>query len=358
MESLLATTTSPEYEVVVVDNGSRDGTARYVADLSSSHAWVRAVLNGRNAGFPAACNQGMDLAAGRHLVLLNNDTMVAPGWLERLLAHLRDPEVGLVGPLTNRIGTDAEITTGYRTWGEFLRFAARRARDHAGESSDTSVLALFCAALRRDVYDELGPLDERFGVGLLEDDDYSARATEAGYRLRRAEDVVVHHFGEASFGKLIPQGVYMRTLRRNQELFATKWGTKWQPYVRRRNEAYASLTRRLRAMVEKSVPPDSSVLVASRGDDELLRFERRRGLHFPQADNGRYAGHHPADSEVAVAQLQDLREGGANFLCIPEASAWWLDHYTGLRTHLEEHCRKVAARPGVGIIFELNGSHE
>jgi GT2 family glycosyltransferase len=356
MASLLANTLHPEYEVVVVDNGSRDGTAPYLADLGSGHARVRVVLNGHNAGFPAACNQGIAIARADHLVLLNNDTMVPPGWLARLVAHLGDPDVALVGPLTNRIGTDAEVTAGYRTWGEFLGFAARRARDHAGESSETLVLALFCAGLRREVYEQLGPLDEAFGVGLLEDDDYSARAREAGYRLCRAEDVVVHHFGEASFGKLIPQGEYMRVLRRNQQLFAEKWGTAWQPYIRRRNEAYTSLRRRLRELVEASVPPDSTVAVVSRGDDELLRFERRRGVHFPQSENGRrYAGHYPADSDAAVAQLQELRASGANFLCIPQGSAWWLDHYGGLRAHLEERCRRVAAKPGVGTIFELKG---
>ena len=54
----------------------------------------------------------------------------------------------------------------------------------------------------------LGPLDQRFEIGLLEDDDYSMRARQAGYRLVCAEDAFVHHFGETSFGKLVSSGTY------------------------------------------------------------------------------------------------------------------------------------------------------
>ena len=72
---------------------------------------------------------------------------------------------------------------------------------------------MFCLAMRRQTYRHLGPLDERYEVGLLEDDDYADRAREAGYQLRCVEDVVVHHFGEASFGKLVAGGEYARILR-------------------------------------------------------------------------------------------------------------------------------------------------
>jgi len=95
-----------------------------------------------------------------------------------------------------------------------------------------------------------------------------------------------------------------------------------------------------RAVVE-SVPAGSVVLVASRGDRELLRFDERTGWHFPQAPDGRYGGHHPADSDSAIAQLEELRAKGAGYLVFPPTAAWWLEHYEGLAGYLDERFARV-----------------
>src|SRR5439155_5208478 len=133
-------------------------TPEYLIALAERNAHVRAVLSGGNLGFAPACNEGIALARGEHLVLLNNDTLVPPGWLSGLLAHLEDPSVGLVGPVTNRIGNEAQIETAYRTWGEFLSLCERRGREHRGEGIDMPVAAMFCLAMRREVFERLGPL--------------------------------------------------------------------------------------------------------------------------------------------------------------------------------------------------------
>jgi GT2 family glycosyltransferase len=334
LESVLASTDAA-YEVVVVDNDSNDGTGSYLLTLARRAAHVRVLLNATNAGFPAACNQGLTVARGDVLVLLNNDTIVTPGWLGGLVARLDDPEVGLVGPVTNRIGNEAEIPSVYETYGELLAFANARATAHAGEESDIRMPAMFCLALRRDTWVRLGALDERFGLGTLEDDDYALRSAAAGFRNVCAEDVFVHHFAEASFGSLYASGAYSELIAQNRLLFEEKWGMPWQPYDRRPADDYRALIEDLRRTLTTRLPQDATVIVVSKGDEELLELDGRRGLHFPQTEGGCYAGHYPADSFDAIAQLEALRDRGGSHFVLPRTGFWWLDYYDGLRDHLE-----------------------
>jgi GT2 family glycosyltransferase len=344
------------FELIVVDNGSSDGTPSFLARLAERDARVRALINGTNAGFAPACNQGLGLATGDHLVLLNNDTLVAPGWLGGLRRHLAEPGVGLVGPVTNRIGNEAEIDVDYATWGEFLEAAARRIGEHAGEWLEIGTPAMFCLAMRRQTFLRLGPLDEGYEIGLLEDDDYAERARRAGYELRCADDVLVHHFGEASFGRLVAGGEYRRILEANQQRYAEKWGRPWQPYGRRPNPRYEREAEQVREAVVETIPSGSTVLVISRGDEGLLRLNGRRAQHFPQAEDGAWAGHHPADSAEAVEHLESLRERGAEFLVIPPTYLWWLRHYDGLRRHLESEYEPVVSDDRAGAIYRLLGA--
>jgi GT2 family glycosyltransferase len=342
-----------DFELIVVDNGSSDGTPAYLTRLAQQDARTRVLLNGRNMGFAAACNQGLGLAGGEHLVLLNNDTMLPPGWLAGLLAHLRNTEVGLVGPVTNRIGNEAEIETDYATWGEFLAFTRRHAEGHAGEWLEVRTPAMFCLAMRRDTYLRLGPLDERYEVGLLEDDDYADRARREGYQQRCVEDVVVHHFGEASFGRLVADGEYTRILRANQRRYAEKWNRQWEPYGRRYNPRYERESQRLRDSVRATIPAGSTVLVITRGDDTLLQLNGCRALHFPQGDDGGWAGHHPADSEEAIGHLEMLRTDGAEYLVVPPTYRWWLSYYDGLRRHLDDRYEALLCDERAGAIYRL-----
>jgi hypothetical protein len=215
---------------------------------------------------------------------------------------------------------------------------------------------MFCLALRRETYLRLGPLDERYEVGLLEDDDYAERARQAGYQQRCVEDVLVHHFGEASFGRLVADGEYSRILHANQRRFAEKWNKEWEPYGRRPNPRYERDAERLREAVKAAVPSGSTVLVISRGDESLLRLNGRRALHFPQARDGGWAGHHPADSEEAIGHLETLREDGAEYLAVPSTYRWWLDHYAGLRRHLESRHEPVLSDEQGVAIYRLQGA--
>jgi GT2 family glycosyltransferase len=219
-----------DYEIIVVDNDSMDGTQNYLRRMADEFDNVKAILNNRNEGFARANNQGIRESEGRYIILLNNDTITPPGWLRRLIAHLKDPRVGLVGPLTNSVGNEARVEVAYRTWGEMEDFAWRLMREGADRIADIRMLAMFCVAMRREVYEEIGPLDEQFGIGMFEDDDYSHRVKARGYRVVCAADAFVHHFGQAAFKKLIASGEYDVLFENNRRRFEAKWNTEWIPH--------------------------------------------------------------------------------------------------------------------------------
>jgi GT2 family glycosyltransferase/glycosyltransferase involved in cell wall biosynthesis len=230
LDSVLGQSMHPHLEVIVIDNASVDGSAEWLAELSDKR--VRVLLNEHNAGFAAANNQGLQIATGAYLVLLNNDTVVPRGWLPRLLRQLDDPQVGLAVAVTNFSGNESRIEVPYTTMEGMQAFAGEYMRAHEGERFDIRVAAMYCVGMRRDVYERLGPLDEEFGVGMFEDDDYSHRARLAGFRVVCTEDVFVHHVGQASFSKIDPKE-YDALWKRNQAHFEQKWGARWEPHQAR-----------------------------------------------------------------------------------------------------------------------------
>ena len=101
---------------------------------------------------------------------------------------------------------------------------------------------------------------------------------------------------------------------------------------------------RVQAFVKESLPQGSHVLVVSRGDDALVAPDEVRAAHFPQTADGQYAGHHPADSASAIAQLEEQRRRGAQFFVVPATSGWWLEHYGEFARHMEcKHTRLDAS---------------
>ena len=342
LESLLSSPVEVPWEVVVVDNASEDGIPEYLRILTAADSRVRVVLNGSNLGFAAACNIGARVAVGDVLVFLNNDTAVVPGWLDSLIAHLGG-DVGAVNPVTNRSGTDAEIHDNPRTYGEVLDLAADRRAGRAREARASDMLAFFCLAMRRSRWEEVGPLDEGFGIGLFEDDDYSVRLKDAGLRLICAEDVFVHHFGEASFGRLVDDGRYAVLFEQNRSRFEAKWGESWRPHPRAPDARYRALVQRTIDAVSRHVSPSSIVAVISRGDEELLALGHATGWHFPRTEDGCWAGHYPADGDAVITHLEELRDAGARYLVVPATGSWWLGHYGAFREHLSRVAKTIVA---------------
>jgi GT2 family glycosyltransferase len=236
LESLLRNSLWPEFEVIVVDNASADGTPEFLRELESRDQRVKVILNSDNRGFAKANNQGLALATGEYLVLLNNDTVVPNGWLPKLIRHLDDPAIGIANAVTNFSGNESRIEVSYSDLEGLEEFAEKYTRDHEGRLFDIRVAAMYCVAMRREVFEKVGPLDENFGMGLFEDDDYSHRVRLAGLRVVCVEDAFVHHFGQASFKKL-SQREYQEIWDRNQKYYEQKWAKAWEPHTLRSGTA-------------------------------------------------------------------------------------------------------------------------
>jgi GT2 family glycosyltransferase len=212
--------TSESYEIIIVDNNSQDGTKQW---LKSESGRLRYYMFENNRGFAGAVNQGLRMARGTTLVILNNDTLVTSHWLSNLLVCVHSsPFVGLAGPVTNYISGEQLVQTSYSSIDEMYQFATAHNHSQSGKWQIVSRITGFCLIMRRDVFRRLGYLDEGFEIGNCEDDDYGLRARLLGYDLVVAGDTFIHHFGSVSMKALDEK--FDEVYQRNLDFYANKWG--------------------------------------------------------------------------------------------------------------------------------------
>lgn len=193
--------------LVLADDASRDPElVRFLEDVAARDPRAELRRSERNLGFVGTCNAAMAAAGGRDVLLLNSDTVVTAGFLERLRAcAYAAPDTGIVCPLSNnatilsvpRFCEDNAIPAGHTvdTFGELV------ARVSAQLRPEIVTGVGFCMYVRAEVLASIGLFDqENFGRGYGEENDFCERALAAGYRIRVADDAFVFHQGGASFG--------------------------------------------------------------------------------------------------------------------------------------------------------------
>ncbi len=189
-----------DFEVVVPDNGSQDGSL----ELLAGYPEARVLALGENRGFTGACNAGLQAAQGRFLVLLNNDTAVDADWLTEVAAAFeRHPEVGLVA--SKMLLFDRRDT--FHTAGDYVALDGNPhnrgvwEQDHGQYDREAYVFSACggSAAYRRTMLDEIGLLDDDFFFS-CEDVDLAWRAQLAGWRCLFAPRARVYHKLSATGG--------------------------------------------------------------------------------------------------------------------------------------------------------------
>ena len=225
VESIRKYTATGTYELIVVDNGSTDGSVPWIIAQPD----IKQIINEKNEGFPKGCNQGMAIARGTEILLLNSDVIVTPLWLSNMREVLyMENTVGAVSCVTNYCSNGQQIEVPaelhYDNVAAIAAFGEKYNKQIPQRISFRNALVGFCFLFRASLYHQLGGLDEAFSPGNYEDDDYSLRILQAGYKLICCEDTFIYHVGSASFVQTPEKRIlYEQILKRNEALFFSKW---------------------------------------------------------------------------------------------------------------------------------------
>lgn len=201
LRSLVPWLDDSEIEILVVDNGSTDGSAVKTAAWCNTHATVKCLLSERNLGFAGGMNWGAKFARGQWLLLVNNDTVFPPLALDALkkVVSSAPPDVAMLGPVTNAAGNGQRLWRPEATHEQWLDIGRQLHENPSDELMPAYRCDFFCIAIRHDVWNQLNGLDLDFGLGYYEDFDFSLRLRHAGYRQLITEDVFILHLGSATF---------------------------------------------------------------------------------------------------------------------------------------------------------------
>lgn len=221
LTALASSTTDISFEVIVVDNGSTDGTPEFLRSLGGD---VRLILNKDNLGFAKACNQGARAARGKYLVFLNNDTIPQPHWLKPLVSEVDEhPEVGIVG--SKLLFADGTVQHAGVVFMRSCRNpyhiyrSALSAIPAVNQRREFQAVTAACMLIRRELFEAVSGFDERFVNG-FEDVDLCLKVREKGPRVVYQPRSVVHHLESQTPGRKDCD-------EHNRRLLEERWGDHW-----------------------------------------------------------------------------------------------------------------------------------
>ncbi len=207
------------YRLIVVDNASDQETVEMLesAEKSMEFGELKLIRNNRNIGWLAATNQGLQIADGEYVCLINNDIVAGKNWLLNCINLMRkEPKIGLINPRGNERSENRSVTdiNTYATQLERLNHQRFTELDHCSG---------FCLIIRTSILSETGYLDPVYGEGYYEDYDLSRRAQELGWLCAQADDAFVFHLGSQSFKNKVPER-RQELISINREIFERRWG--------------------------------------------------------------------------------------------------------------------------------------
>lgn len=220
IESILQRSTHTRFDVIVVDNGSSDGTVEYLKSVKG----IKVIENGVNLGFVRGMNVGIK-STPNDVVLMNNDTeIVQPDWLERLQRLVySSPDIGIAGcRLIDGDGLLVHAGTYMPTpsyWGQEYPGGEVDIGQYTSDREVEGVI-FACVYIKRAVIEAVGPLDEAY-FSYYEDTDYCLKARKAGFRVFCCGSVTVKHFENVSTA--LNRTDFSSNFKRSRDIFISKW---------------------------------------------------------------------------------------------------------------------------------------
>lgn len=214
--------TNAPHRIIVVDDGSGQETQDFLQEQKTAEV----IRNKKSLGFPFSSNQGASKVKSDFFVIMNNDIEVTENWLTFLLETMKaNPKLGIVGPKTNYVsGPQMDPNAHYNSAKELEQYAAAIRNRKPPRLEYFPRIVFFCVLIRTAVYNKIGGLDENFGLGNFEDDDYCLRATLTGWNCAIDHNVFVHHYGSRTFGKM--GAGFQQLLEKNRKYFREKWSAE------------------------------------------------------------------------------------------------------------------------------------
>ncbi len=195
VESLYKYTNSELFELIIINNASDDSTFEYLEKLKQEKDNIILIHNEQNLGYSKGNNQGMKIAKGDYLFMLNNDILFMPNWLENMVEILdKNPQIGVLAPKTHISAQPLQLIENPENYTKenYMEIFNNRQPD-ISEISYCDKVIFFCWAMRREVLEKVGFLDENFGLAWYEDDDYTLRVLYQGYKPAIANNVFLFH---------------------------------------------------------------------------------------------------------------------------------------------------------------------
>ena len=213
IESLYKYTDSKNFDLVVVDNGSTDGTQAKLQNFLSDKDNCKMIFNENNLGYSKGNNIGINSVLDKnyeYIALLNNDIMFTPNWLEDTLSLFeKDNQLGMISP---RIQKGKKITIE-----NYINKYQSYMKKFKGDFEYTVEPLFCCVFIKKEVVDKIGLLDENFTPAFWEDNDYCFRAMYAGYSLAISNKSFVFH-NHSQTSKSLPSEIF----ERNKKYFMQK----------------------------------------------------------------------------------------------------------------------------------------